>query len=135
MAKDEEIYVQVSRDFEAGRINKDLQTKALILSRGDEKAAKYEYIRLRVEQIKSDNLRNLPFKAASKAAGVIQQARDERASAKRAKLEAKQAEAAARRRKAELRRSQHEPNVLKTFLFLMFFALLLWGGHALLTGR
>ena len=74
MARDEEHYAQAFQEVKAGNIDENLFVKALVLSGGDHEAAKFEYVKLRVEQIKSDQIRNIPGNIAY----AIREARSER---------------------------------------------------------
>lgn len=60
MARDEELYRRALSEYGSGIVDRALLAKAYVLSEGNEDKARFEYIKLRVEQIKRDNLRDLP---------------------------------------------------------------------------
>ena len=127
MAKDEQIYSQVLKEYEAGKINADLFTKALILSSGDKEAAKYQYVKLRVESIKNNNLKNMPFTAVVAARDTIKIIRDDRNEAKRQKKEKLEAERRAEKIRKEQRRLDNPPiGVWPTFIILMIISFTAW---------
>ena len=55
---DEVLYSDATNEFAAGNADKGLLAKARYLARGDEETTEFEYIKLRVEQIKSQNSAN-----------------------------------------------------------------------------
>jgi len=52
---DEDLFLAVDKELNSGNKNQALWVKALTLVGGDEKKAKYQYIMLRVEQIKNED--------------------------------------------------------------------------------
>jgi len=56
-SNDEDIYLEVLKEFDNGEKKESLWAKALTLEKGDIEKAKYSYIQLRVEQLKQENLK------------------------------------------------------------------------------
>ena len=53
---DEKLYRQATEEVDSITRNEDLWAKSMALCTGDEKLAKYKYINLRVEQLKSNEV-------------------------------------------------------------------------------
>lgn len=56
MISDEELYLQVSREFEKNDIKEALRAKAMTLVEDDEKRFKHQYVLLRVAELRKDKL-------------------------------------------------------------------------------
>lgn len=91
MARDEKLFAQAMGEYQKGWTDKNLMIKAVVLASRDEKKKQFEYIKLRVEQIKSENLKNLPVVFATGAISGFKAVRDDRQLRATQKIMAKEA--------------------------------------------
>ena len=66
---DEALFEAATKEFAAGTVNESLLAKARVLAKGDEKGTEFEYIDLRVKQLKSE--KTAKYLNATKDAGRI----------------------------------------------------------------
>ena len=57
---DEELYLKATNEVESGKNDAALWAKALTLTEGNLEKAKYQYIKLRVEQLAENQLEEKP---------------------------------------------------------------------------
>lgn len=79
MAKDENLYARALKEYESGIIDENLKIKAHIISNGDNNLEKFEYVRLRVEKIKEQQITSLPNRVARGAVAAAEAMSAERA--------------------------------------------------------
>lgn len=79
MAKDEDLYAKAIKEYESGVIDENLKIKAYVISNGDSNLEKFEYVRLRVEKIKQQQITSLPNRVARGAVAAAEAISAERA--------------------------------------------------------
>jgi len=57
---DEELYLKATNEVESGKNDAALWAKALTFAEGNQEKAKYQYIKLRVEQLAENQLEEKP---------------------------------------------------------------------------